>query len=70
MGAAYSVAMSLVLPTGLVAGKHVGKQAHVGCAAGVGVVGEQGELAVRQRGAEGEEALEVFAAELGAEQDE
>ena len=53
-----------------VAGEQVGEQAHVGCAARVGVVGEQGELAVRQRGAEGEEALEVCAAELGAEEDE
>ncbi len=55
---------------GSVAGEHVGEQAHVGCAARVGVVGEERELAIRQRGAEVEEPLEVGAAELGADEDE
>ena len=60
----------VVLPASWrVAGQHVGQQAHVGCAARVGVVGEQGELCVREREAEVDEALEVGAAQLGADED-
>ncbi len=55
---------------GRVAGEHVGEQAHVGCAAGVDVVGEQSELRAGDGEAEVDELLEVCAAELGADEDE
>ena len=53
-----------------VAGEHVGEQAHVGCAARVGVVGEEGELCAGNGKAEVDERFEVAAAKLGADEDE
>ena len=55
------------LGEGLVAGEDVGEQAHVGGAAGVGVVGEQGELGV---GEGRDEVGELAAAELVADDDD
>ncbi len=53
-----------------VAGQQIGIEAHVRCAAGIGVIAQAGEFDVRQRGAELDERLDVAAAELGTEDDD
>ncbi len=55
---------------GNVAGEHVGEQAHVGCAARVGVVGEQANLAPGRVRPKSMSLLELGAAQLGADEDE
>ena len=55
---------------GGVAGEHVGKEAHVGGAAGVDVIGQEGEFAVRHGEAELEQAAEIGAVDFVRDQDE
>ena len=53
----------------MIAGKQVGIQAHIGCAARVGVVGEADEPGSGNAGAECHQAGDVVAKDFGAEDD-